>query len=234
MRAHILIIEDEKDMSELISMYLKKEGVDCSICETGECGLETFKKHSFDLVVLDINLPGMDGFEFLTSIRKKSSVPFIIVSAREADEDVIMGLGIGADEFVTKPFPPKVLVARIRAMLRRSRTETEKTSIIRFGPYSLDMEGCLLCKDRIRIPVTSKEFEVTKYLVTNAGKALTPEMIYQDVWGNLYGDLTAVAVYVQRIRKKIEEDPSNPYYIQTIHGKGYRFNPEAIAHEGNE
>jgi two-component system response regulator RegX3 len=233
-RAHILIIEDEKDMSELISMYLKKEGVEVSVCETGENGLEAFKKHSFDLVVLDINLPGIDGFEFLTSMRKKSSVPVIIVSAREADEDIIMGLGIGADEFVCKPFSPKVLVARIRAMLRRSRSETDKADIIRFGPYCLDMEGCLLRKGRMRIPISFKEFEVIKYMVINAGKALTPDMIYRDVWGNRYGDLTAVAVYVQRIRKKIEENPLNPYYIQTIHGRGYRFNPEAIAREGNE
>ncbi len=234
MREHILIIEDEKDMAELIGMYLKKEGAEVSVCETGERGLEVFKKHSIDLVVLDINLPGIDGFEFLTSMRKKSSVPVIIVSAREADEDIIMGLGIGADEFVCKPFSPKVLVARIRAVLRRSRSAADETNIIRFGPYSLDMEGCLLSKDRIRIPISSKEFEVIKYLVKNEGKALAPEMIYQDVWGNRYGDLTAVAVYMQRIRKKIEEDPSNPYYIQTIHGRGYRFNPEAIVREGNE
>jgi two-component system response regulator RegX3 len=231
LRAEVLIIEDEREMAELIAMYLQKEGVATKICESAEQGLEIVKEHALDLVVLDINLPGIDGFEFLQVLRKKSSVPVIIVSAREGDEDIILGLGIGADEFVTKPFPPKVLVARIRALLRRSRSDSSRSSesgLLHFGPYSLNIEGCLLRKGSTRIPLSSKEFDVLKYLVVNCGKALTPEVIYREVWGNKYGDLTTVAVYIQRIRKKIEENPSEPIYLQTIHGKGYRFNPETL------
>ena len=124
MRAEVLIIEDEREMAELIAMYLQKEGVAVKICESAEQGLAVVEEHTFDLVVLDINLPGIDGFEFLQILRKKSGMPVIVVSAREGDEDIILGLGIGADEFVTKPFPPKVLVARIRALLRRSRSDS--------------------------------------------------------------------------------------------------------------
>ncbi|HEB11783.1 MAG TPA: response regulator transcription factor [Spirochaetales bacterium] len=147
MRAEVLIIEDEREMAELIAMYLQKEGVAVKICESAEQGLAVVEEHTFDLVVLDINLPGIDGFEFLQILRKKSGMPVIVVSAREGDEDIILGLGIGADEFVTKPFPPKVLVARIRALLRRSRSDSSGSSesgLRHFGPYSLDMEGCLL------------------------------------------------------------------------------------------
>jgi len=121
MKGSIIIVEDERELGELIQMYLRKEGVEAALCPSAEEGLERFRREGADLIVLDINLPGMDGFELLQVLRKESSVPVIIVSAREADEDIVMGLGVGADEFVTKPFAPRVLVARIRAMLRRSR-----------------------------------------------------------------------------------------------------------------
>ena len=120
MQAKVLIIEDVREMAELVRLYLQKEGMEAAICETGETALEAFEKEKFDLVVLDINLPGIDGFEFLQRLRKTSAVPVMIVSARDTDEDMILGLGIGADEFVTKPFSPKVLVARVRAILRRA------------------------------------------------------------------------------------------------------------------
>ncbi|MCR4426558.1 MAG: response regulator transcription factor, partial [Firmicutes bacterium] len=180
-----------------------------------------------DLVVLDINLPGMDGFEFLQAMRARNPVPVIVVSAREADEDIVMALGMGADEFVTKPFAPRVLVARIRALLRRVRSDSSSTSVL-FGPYSLDPEGYLLKKLDQRVPLSSKEFEVLRHLVQNAGKPLSPSDIYGAVWGDGFGDLTIVAVYVRRLRNKIEDDPKNPVYIQTIHGKGYRFNPDVL------
>jgi len=168
----------------------------------------------------------MDGFEFLQLLRAESSVPVIIVSAREADEDIVMGLGIGADEFVTKPFAPRVLVARIRALLRRIRTAGLDS--ITFGPYALDAEGYTLTREGQRVLLSTKEFEVLRHLIRHPGKAMTADEIYSGVWGMVYGDLTAVAVYIRRIRQKIEEDPKNPLYIQTIHGYGYRFNPEML------
>ena len=228
MQARILIIEDVKEMAELIRLYLQKEGVEATVCESAEAALDAFARETFDLVVLDINLPGMDGFEFLQRIRRSSSIPVIIVSARDADEDMILGLGIGADEFVTKPFSPKVLVARVRAMLRRTTDLKASPNSVRFGDFLLDIDGYLLKRGGEKIPLSSKEFEVLAYLATHAGKALSPDTIYADVWKNQFGDITAVAVYVQRLRRKIERDPSSPEFIETVHGMGYRFNAEAL------
>ncbi|MEW5816247.1 MAG: response regulator transcription factor [Spirochaetota bacterium] len=233
MKARILVVEDVAEMAELISLYLRKEGIETVICESGEEGLLKFLNNKFDLVILDINLPGIDGFEFLQKLRKNSSVPVVIVSAREADEDMIMGLGIGADEFVNKPFSPKVLVARIRAILRRISDIKElkystEENVISFGPFMMDFNAYIVKRGDVRIPLSPKEFEVLAFLVKNAGKSFSPEAIYESVWKNKYGDLTAVAVYVQRLRKKIEDDPQNPVYVETMHGMGYRFNPETL------
>jgi DNA-binding response OmpR family regulator len=226
-KARILIIEDVKEMGELIRLYLDKEGAETVLCETAEQGLEAFRASAFDLIVLDINLPGIDGFEFLQRLRRESSVPVVIVSARDADEDMILGLGIGADEFVTKPFSPKVLTARVRAILRRvSDIKSSSSDVVRFGAFTLDLDGYLLKKGKEKIPLSTKEFEVLSFLVTHPGKALNPETIYSEVWKNRYGDVTAVGVYIQRIRKKIETDPANPLFIETVHGMGYRFNAE--------
>jgi two-component system response regulator RegX3 len=210
-------------MADLIGLYLEKDGMETVARETGEEGLRVFEEEKFDLVVLDINLPGMDGFEFLQKLRKTSTVPVLIVSARDADEDMILGLGIGADEFVAKPFSPKVLTARVRALLRRVTDLRAPTRTVRFGEYTLDVDGYLLKKGAEKVPLSSREFEVLAYLATHPGKALSPETIYSEVWKNQYGDLTAVAVYIQRLRKKIETDPSAPKFIETIHGMGYRF-----------
>jgi DNA-binding response OmpR family regulator len=223
MKASVLIIEDEKEIGELIGMYLKRDGIKYSLCETGEEGLKFIKQEHFDLVVLDINLPGIDGFEFLTSLRKKSNVPVVIVSARESDEDKVLGLGIGADDFVTKPFSPKVLIARIRAHLRRF-FDRANDELIRFGSCSINPEGYILKRDGKRIPIPPKEFKLLYFLIKNAGTIKTVGEIYESVWGGKYGDVTTVAVHIQRIRKKIEDDPTHPLYIETVHGEGYRFN----------
>ena len=226
MQAKILIIEDVREMADLIKLYLQKEGMEATLCETGEDGLVAFEKDRFDLVVLDINLPGIDGFEFLQRLRRTSAVPVMIVSARDADEDMILGLGIGADEFVTKPFSPKVLVARARAILRRATDMRANPNSIRFGEFVLDIDGFLLKKGGEKVPLSSKEFEVLAFLATHPNKAMSAETIYAEVWKNQYGDVTAVAVYIQRLRKKIEDDPSAPIFIETVHGMGYRFNGE--------
>lgn len=224
MKARILVIEDVREMAELISIYLGGDGMECVSCQTAEEGLEAFRAQRFDLVVLDINLPGMDGFEFLERLRRESAVPVVIVSARDADEDLVHGLGIGADEFVTKPFSPKVLVARIRAILRRAM-ELRTRNAIRFGDFTLEPEAWLLRRGAERVPLSNREFEVLAYLAAHPRIALDPETIYADVWKQDFGDVTAVAVYVQRLRRKVEEDPSHPRFLQTVPGKGYRFDP---------
>lgn len=232
MRAEVLIIEDDEEIGELIREYLEREGIKTTLVETGEEGKNALKRGDYDLIVLDINLPGIDGFEFLDAIRREHDLPVVIVSARNSDEDMVLGLGIGADDFVTKPFSPRVLTARIRANLRRfydSRTERKK--FLRFGSYSLDLEGSILEKEGKRIPIPPKEFELLCFLVQNRGNAMTPEKIYDKVWGQQYGDIATVAIHIQRLRRRIEEDPAHPHYIETIHGFGYRFNPEALGME---
>lgn len=228
MQGHILIVEDEREMAELISLYLERDGFQTTICFSAEEALKQISNSSFDAVVLDINLPGMDGFDFLHTMRKDYILPVVIVSARETDEDMILGLGIGADEYVTKPFSPKVLSARIRAMLRRIRMDASDSLEHHFGVYTLDENAAVLKKGSDIIRLSAKEFDVLAFLVTNAGKTYTPETLYEAVWGNQYGDVSAVAVYMQRLRKKIEDDPHEPTFIQTIHGKGYRFNPDIL------
>jgi len=225
-KSNVIIIEDDRELGELVQLYVTREGITATLCVSAEEGLALFRAEGAELVLLDINLPGMDGFEFLQALRKESTVPVIIISARETDEDMIMGLGVGADEFVTKPFAPRVLVARVRALLRRARTARPTT--VGFGPYVMDTEGYSLLRDGKRVVVSTREFEVLRHLVTHPGVAMTPDDIYRGVWGVVYGDLTAVAVYIRRLRQKIEDDPSSPRYIQTIHGRGYRFNPEAL------
>lgn len=223
----ILLVEDTTELAALITLYLNKEGMEIRPVESGEEALETLKNFQPDLVLLDLNLPGMGGFEFLQIFRQSSSVPVLIISARDSEEDIIEGLGIGADEYITKPFSPKVLVARVQAMLRRAASKGEEQTTeqtVQFGPFCLYFDRYLLTKDGKRIPLSSKEFAILGHLVKNPGLPLTSQAIYHDVWGKTYGDISAVAVYIQRLRRKIEEDPTKPVYIENIHGIGYQFN----------
>jgi two-component system response regulator RegX3 len=225
-QGRILIIEDERELADLVSLYLSKDGFEVRAAESAEEGLTIVEEWKPELVILDINLPGMDGFEFLQRFRRDRNTPVLIVSARSSEEDQINGLGGGADEYISKPFSPKVLVARVRAVFRRVRDfdEKEAANLFRFGPFSLDYDACILKKGEQRIPLSAKEFGCLVFLTTHPLKPLSPEIIYAGVWKNNYGDLTSVAVYIQRLRKKIEEDPANPVYIETVHGMGYRFN----------
>ena len=223
----ILIIEDVVEMSDLISMYLENAEFSVLACDTAEKALDKLSEgYKPDLIILDLNLPGMSGFEFLKTFRSnyKATIPVIIVSARDADEDIIQGLDGGADEFVTKPFSPRVLVARVKSKLMRlSETEASVEKTVTFGPYRLYTNSCILKKGSEKIPLSTKEYEVLEFLIKNAGTELTPEKIYSEVWKNSFGDVTAVAVYIQRLRKKIEDDIRNPVYIETVFKKGYRF-----------
>ncbi len=226
---NVLIIEDEKELAELVQAYLTKEGISATWAESAEMGLSLFLEKKFDLIILDINLPGMDGFEFLQYFRKKQNIPVIIVSAREADEDIILGLGVGADEFVTKPFAPRVLTARVRAHLRRNNLIQEETrEIFAFGEFTLDYDSYILKKNDSPVAMSAKEFEVLRFLVKNAGTAYSPDDIYDSIWKQEFGDIMTVAVYIQRIRKKIDTERGTPSFIKTIHGKGYRFDEERL------
>jgi DNA-binding response OmpR family regulator len=222
MKDRIAIVEDIAEMAELVRLYLENEGWETVLFDSAEAALTGLEDGRISLIILDINLPGMDGFAFLDRYRRTHPTPVLIVSARSADEDIITGLGYGADEFVTKPFSPRVLVARVRAMLRRSQGLGEAPTSVVFGAYSLDTEACLVKKGTERIPLSNREYGVLAYLVEQDGKPSPPEALYRAVWKNLHGDLTAVAVYIQRLRRKLEADPSNPVLIETVPGQGYR------------
>lgn len=235
MQAKVMIVEDVAEMADLISLFLSKEGMQTLSFENAESALERLRAEDFDLIVLDVNLPGMDGFEFLTEARKFTGCPVLVVSARSADEDLISGLGHGADEYMTKPFSPKVLVARVRALLRRARgAEKAQADAISFGPFTLDRNACVLRRGGEIVPLSVKEYAVLAHLIANEGKAQTPQAIYDAVWKNQYGDLTAVAVYVQRLRKKLERNPSEPEYLVTDYGRGYRFEAKPAGEGGVE
>ena len=223
----VYVIEDEESISKLICMYLSKSDINSKAFFTAEDALEELKTDDYpDLILLDLNLPGMSGFEFLEKFRSehKQSIPILIVSARDADEDIIQGLGYGADDFITKPFSPSVLVARVKANLRRQTVaNAQAEDSITFDDYTLLLNSCVLKKGNKKIPLSVKEYTVLEYLVKHSGMVLSPEKIYNDVWKVKYGDITAVAVYIQRLRKKIEKDPVNSEYIKTEFGKGYIF-----------
>lgn len=226
MNSKILVVEDVPEMAQLAAMYLTKSGMMVEAVGSAEEALEHVAKELPDLIILDLNLPGMSGFDFLKKFREEysASLPVIIVSARDADEDIINGLGNGADEFVTKPYSPKVLVARVEAIIRRQAKVTAAAEAsYEFGPYTVLLNSCVLKKGPEKIPLSTKEYEVLEFLISHENETLGPERIYKEVWKAQYGDITAVAVYVQRLRKKIEADPSAPQFIKTVFGMGYRF-----------
>jgi two-component system response regulator RegX3 len=234
MQGKILVIEDIEELADLVLLYLSKDGFEVRAVVSAEDGFAIMESWKPELIILDINLPGMDGLEFLQKFRRDQTsglhnTPVLIVSARDSDEDQISGLGIGADEYITKPFSPKVLVARVRAVFRRLRTYEAvdfQENLFKFGSFVLDYDAHLLKKNNEKIPLSVKEYACLTWLTENPGKAMGVETIYNNVWKNSYGDLTTVAVYIKRLRKKIEDDPSNPVFIETVHGMGYRFNIE--------
>ena len=227
MNPTVFVLEDVQEISSLICLYLSKANITATAFSTAEDALNELENNKIpDLFILDLNLHGMSGFDFLNKLRENYSkaIPVIIVSARGSDEDIIKGLDYGADEFVTKPFSPRVLVARVEANLRRqANTLSQAEDSISFGEYTLPLNSCFLKKGTVKIPLSTKEYEVLEFLLKNPGKTLTPEQIYDAVWKVSYGDITAVAVYIQRLRKKLEKDPLKPEFINTIYRQGYMF-----------
>jgi DNA-binding response OmpR family regulator len=181
-----------------------------------------------DLVVLDINLPGIDGFEVLQSLRRRQQTPVVVVSARQADEDIIAALGMGADEFVTKPFTPRVLVARIRAIIRRTKESSGPSPRMSLGRLEIDPDAYAVWLDGERLSLSAKEFEVLRFFVQNPRAAHRPDQIYEAVWGDHYGEISAISVYVQRLRRKLSSANPETGVIRTIRGVGYLFEPEGL------
>lgn len=218
----ILIVEDEKPISDIIAFNLKREGWDTFQAFDGKEGLEKALSESFDIILLDIMLPEMDGFEVLSKIREKSEVPVIMVTAREEERDKIFGLERGADDYVTKPFSIAELMARIKANTRRKAIKTEKKHTEKIGDIEIDREGQTVTKGGKEIELTQREYDILIYFLTNSMRVISREELMENVWGyDYYGDLRAVDVAMRRLREKVETDPSDPQHIITKRGVGY-------------
>lgn len=228
----ILVIEDEKAISDIIKFNLLKEGFVVETAYDGKEGLEKALSPDVDLILLDIMLPIMDGFEVCKAVRETSLVPIIMVTAKEEEVDKVLGLEMGADDYITKPFGIRELMARIKANLRRGgemgkEIETTDENVQRFGRITIDMNRYQLAKDGKVLELTLREFELTKYLAEHEGKVFSREQLLEEVWGyEYYGDIRTVDVTVRRLREKIEDDPSMPNCILTKRGIGYYFRSE--------
>ncbi len=221
----ILVVEDEPSFSEPLAYLLGREGFEVRVADTGPKAIEEFERHGADLVLLDLMLPGMSGTEVCRQLRSKSNVPVIMLTAKDSEVDKVVGLELGADDYVTKPYSSRELVARIRAVLRRQGEEDTSTDgVITAGPVRMDIERHLVTIKGETIPFPLKEFELLEFLIRNAGRVLTRTQLIDRVWGSDYfGDTKTLDVHVKRLRSKIEEDPANPILIQTVRGLGYKF-----------
>jgi two-component system response regulator RegX3 len=222
----ILIVEDETSFSEALSFLLGKEGFDVSIAENGRTALELFKSQTFDLILLDLMIPEVSGIEVCRSIRTTSAVPIIMLTAKDSEIDKVVGLELGADDYVTKPYSSRELVARIKAVLRRGVADdsTESTSVHSIAGIKMDIERHQVTVNDVAINLPLKEFELLEFLMRNAGRVLTRGQLIDRVWGgDYYGDTKTLDVHIKRLRSKIEVDPANPLLIQTIRGLGYKF-----------
>lgn len=224
----VLIVEDEKDLADALEYQLVREGYEVAVTSDGISGLEKFKTQGADIVLLDLMLPGMPGEDVCKEIRRSSSVPIVMLTARDQELDKILGLELGADDYVTKPFSTRELIARMKAILRRGAPAGVGGSdgVLEGGGIRLDPDRFEATVSGNEIHLTRKEFEVLELLMENAGRVLTRESLIDQVWGSDYfGDTRTLDVHVKRIRAKCEPDPHNPAHVLTVRGLGYKFVP---------
>lgn len=221
----ILIVEDEPSFSEALAYTLQKEGYDVTVSEDGFDAVEVFDREGADLVLLDLQLPGQPGTEVCRQIRLRSGVPVIMLTAKDAEIDKVVGLELGADDYVTKPYSSRELLARVRAVLRRHvEPEFEDSSTVTAGPVRMDIERHIVEVRGSGVTLPLKEFELLEMLIRNAGRVLTRGQLIDRVWGSDYvGDTKTLDVHVKRLRSKIEEDPAKPRLLVTVRGLGYKF-----------
>jgi len=221
----ILVVEDEASFSDALSYVLGKEGFEVTVADTGDGAIAAFDKGGADLVLLDLMLPGLSGTEVCKQLRSRSSVPIIMLTAKDTEVDKVVGLELGADDYVTKPYSKAELIARIRAVLRRQGDVSEVSdAVLTAGPVRIDVERHQVNINNELIALPLKEFELLEFLVRNSGRVLTRSQLIDRVWGSDYfGDTKTLDVHVKRLRAKIEKDPANPVFIQTIRGLGYKF-----------
>ncbi|GAB3410378.1 response regulator transcription factor [Schumannella luteola] len=221
----ILIVEDEESLSEPLDYLLRREGYETAVAADGRSALQLFERGGADLVLLDLMLPGLPGTEVCRELRTTSNVPIIMLTAKDSEVDIVVGLELGADDYVTKPYSSRELLARIRAVLRR-RVEAVDVddAVLESGPVRMDVERHVVTVDGNEVAMPLKEFELLELLMRNAGRVLTRGQLIDRVWGaDYYGDTKTLDVHVKRIRSKIEQDPSQPTLLVTVRGLGYRF-----------
>ncbi|GAA4457188.1 response regulator transcription factor [Phytohabitans houttuyneae] len=226
--ARVLVVEDEESFSDALSYMLRKEGFEVSVAATGTSALTEFDRTGADIVLLDLMLPEMSGTEVCRQLRQRSHVPIIMVTARDSEIDKVVGLEIGADDYVTKPYSPRELVARIRAVLRRQSVDAVELTAptLAAGPVRMDVERHVVTVAGAAVQLPLKEFELLELLLRNAGRVLTRGQLIDRVWGADYvGDTKTLDVHVKRLRSKVEPEPSTPRYIVTVRGLGYKFEP---------
>ena len=230
-RANVLLVDDEAIVLEVIERYLLRDGYGVRVARDGESALELARKERPDLIVLDVMLPGLSGLEVAQRLRAESSVPIIMLSARGEETDKLLGLGLGADDYVTKPFSPKELVARIAAVLRRTAGSAVAATAgdaqaLRFGALRIDPRGRAVARDGTSLELTAREFDLLIFLARHPGQVFTRQQLLDQVWDfEFYGDPSTVTVHVRRLREKIEPDPVRPRYLKTVWGVGYKFEP---------
>ncbi|MFC4804332.1 response regulator transcription factor [Filifactor villosus] len=225
----ILVLEDEVAIRSFVTLNFKREGFDVFEAENGLTAIKLFDENSdIEIAVLDVMLPDIDGFEVLKYIRNKSkSVGIIMLTARTHEQDKVMGLEYGADDYIVKPFSPAELIARVRSLARRLSAREESPNIITGGNFYINISDRKFFKDNAEIELTPKEFEILELFLKNKHKSLSRDFILNKIWGeNYFGDLKVVDVNIRRIRKKIEEDAANPTYLKTVWGFGYRWEDE--------
>lgn len=223
--SRILIVEDELDLANIIKDYLEKELYEVEICTEGDKAIEIFDKFKPSLVILDLMLPGMNGYEICRNIRIKSTIPILILSAKIDEFDKVKGLDLGADDYITKPFRPRELLARVNAQLRRSQVfNKENLEIIDIENIRIYTKEYKVEKDSRDLDLSRNEFELLMFLSKNPRQVFSREQLYDRIWGfDSYGDLNTVTVTINRLRQKIEDNPKNPKYILTVWGVGYKF-----------
>jgi two-component system response regulator RegX3 len=221
----VLVVEDEESFSDALSYMLRREQYEVEVAADGHEALKTFERSGADIVLLDLMLPGLSGTEVCRELRARSNVPIIMVTARDSEVDKVVGLEIGADDYVTKPFSSRELVARIRAVLRRGAEPEELIyNVVEAGPVRMDVERHVVSVDGTQVALPLKEFDLLELLLRNAGRVLTRGQLIDRVWGADYvGDTKTLDVHVKRLRAKIEPDPANPKYLVTVRGLGYKF-----------
>ncbi|WP_007027325.1 response regulator transcription factor [Saccharomonospora iraqiensis] len=224
----VLIVEDEESFADPLAFMLRKEGFTAAVATDGTEALDEFDRNGADIVLLDLMLPGMSGTDVCKQLRQRSAVPVIMVTARDSEVDKVVGLELGADDYVTKPYSARELIARVRAVLRRGgegQPEDETAAqVLTGGPVRMDVERHVVTVDGTEVPLPLKEFDLLEYLLRNIGRVLTRHQLIDRVWGADYvGDTKTLDVHVKRLRSKIEADPGSPRHLVTVRGLGYKF-----------